>query len=59
MDTIEQDLIAGKVTPGTIRYEAEPTNNGQPPKIKSLYIPKWVLGATPPTKIHLVITEVM
>ena len=43
-----------KETPGTHVYEEQP-DPGQPPKVKSLYIQKWVGGKTPPAKITVTI----
>lgn len=43
-----------RVTPGTYRYK-EVTKNGQPPKVKTIYVQKWVLGDNPPQKLKVTI----
>ena len=43
-------------TKNTIRY-AEVVENGQPPKIGTLYVQKWVLGQDPPNRLVVTVTE--
>jgi len=46
-----------KTTPGTYRYK-EITKNGQPPRVKTIYIGKWVVGEKPPERIRVTIEGV-
>lgn len=57
MDKVDIELIQDKETPGTIRYKQVP-ENGKPPKVKSIYLPKWVLGEPAPDKLHMTIEAV-
>jgi len=57
LEKIVVELEHEKVTKSTIRY-AEITEDGQPPKIKTIYIQKWALGTNPPTKVRVTIEEV-
>lgn len=57
MDKVDIELIVDKVTPGTVRYKQKP-ENGSPPKVKSIYLPKWVVGEPHPDKLHMTIEEV-
>ena len=47
-------LKQGKATKNTIVYD-EDTQEGTPPIIKSLYIPKWWVGPTPPQELEVTI----
>lgn len=51
---IDITLTLKKETPGTFVYE-EKTVQGEPPKVKSQYIQKWVLGDKPPKSIRLTV----
>jgi len=43
-----------KETKGTYRYQEE-TENGQPPKIGTLYIRKWALGSPIPQNLTVTV----
>ena len=45
------------VTASTVRYEEVP-EEGQAPKIKALYIQKWVCGEEFPQKLKVIVEEV-
>lgn len=46
-----------KETAGTIVYEAEPTDDGLPPKVRTLYVAKFAAGKQPPTSITITVTN--
>jgi len=46
-------FVVDRETKNTIRY-AEKTD-GQPPKVKTIYIEKWALGETFPRKVKVTI----
>ena len=48
-------MIKGKVTKNTVRYEASP-EDGAAPAVKTVYVEKWSLGATPPEAIDLTLS---
>lgn len=52
--TIELDIE--KETDNTHRYK-EVTGKGNPPKVRTLYIQKWVLGDPAPQRIRVTIEE--
>jgi hypothetical protein len=45
-----------KATKNTYRF-SEVTANGQPPKVRNIYIQKWVFAERPPEKIKVTIEE--
>lgn len=56
-------MAKGKVTKNTVRYEAVSVSdphhihtNGSAPAVKTVYVEKWSLGATPPETIDLTLS---
>ena len=43
MSKFTVQFVKEKETPGTIKF-AEKSEPGQPPKVKTLYLQKWVVG---------------
>lgn len=48
-------MVKGKVTKNTVRYEAAP-DDGAAPAVKTVYVEKWALGASPPESINLTLS---
>lgn len=46
-----------KETKGTFVYEQDADEQGQPPRISSLYVAKWALGSKPPEKIEITLVS--
>ena len=58
MKKIEVFLRYEKETPGTIRYQEPVTEDGTPPRLRTLYLPKWVTGNPAPQSIKVTVEEV-
>ena len=54
MEKLELEFTYDRTTKNTIRFE-EVVKDGQPPKIGTLYIQKWVLGDTMPAKLKVTV----
>ena len=55
---MDQQIISFSLereTKNTIRYQEQ--TNGTPPAIGTLYLQKWLLGETPPTKLQVTVSE--
>jgi len=48
-------FVKEKVTKNTIRYLEQ--TEGQPPKVRTIYIQQWVLGTPPPERITVTVAE--
>ena len=50
---IEQNFTYEKETKRTYRYQAE--LEGKPPAVTTIYVQKWSLGSSPPTRIKVTV----
>ena len=55
MEPFTVTLSFEKTTKNTVRYAAEEPTDGVPPKIKTLYLPKWVAGRPAPDSITVTV----
>ncbi len=58
MNKIEVLLRYEKETPGTIRSQEAVSEDGTPPRLKTIYIPKWAAGNPAPRAIKVTVEEV-
>ena len=55
MEKFTATFVKEKITKNTIRYQEE--TEGQPPKVRTIYIQNWVLGNPAPEKIKVTVEE--
>ncbi len=57
MQRFQVRMVLRKETPGTHVYTEPVHDDGSPPKLRTLYLPKWVLGTTPPPAVLVTVEE--